>query len=132
MSSQTTSNLISGTFTQKKSALLFVSTCRLGKIPANNAVEEGMAGQYDFVHVFVYNQNDLSRLAPEAIRALKHDGLLWISYPKISSKMKSDLNRDKGWGPVTEAGMAGIAQIAIDEVWSALRFRPRELVRKTR
>ncbi|GAB4459307.1 MAG: hypothetical protein OHK0037_04430 [Elainellaceae cyanobacterium] len=38
--------------------------------------------------------------------------------------MKTDLTRDIGWDVVTKAGLKGVAQVAIDETWSALRFRP--------
>ena len=45
---------------------------------------------------------------------------LWIAYPKAN---RSDINRDSLWPILTEFGMRPISQVAIDEVWSALRFR---------
>ncbi len=58
--------------------------------------------------------------------------MLWISYPERRSKVLTDLTRDVGWQSVTDAGFEGVAQVAIDETWSATRFRPAELVRSRR
>ncbi|RYD57423.1 MAG: hypothetical protein EOP56_08945 [Sphingobacteriales bacterium] len=52
------------------------------------------------------------------------DALLWLAYPKKSGKIKSDMTRDAGWDVVFAAGYEPVMQIAIDEDWSALRFRP--------
>jgi hypothetical protein len=56
------------------------------------------------------HRDDLSR--PEA---------LWIAYPKGG---RADINRDSLWPIAAEYGLRPITQIALDEVWSALRFRP--------
>ncbi|WP_188197639.1 hypothetical protein [Nonomuraea sp. SYSU D8015] len=48
-------------------------------------------------------------------------GVLWVAYPKGN---KSDINRDMLWPIVGEYGLRPISQVAVDEVWSALRFRP--------
>ncbi len=60
------------------------------------------------------------------MRALKSGGILWISYPKRSAKLPTDLTRDEGWDVITQAGFRGVRQVSIDEVWSAVRFRPLE------
>ena len=46
---------------------------------------------------------------------------LWVAYPKAN---RTDINRDTLWPILAEYGLRPIAQVAIDEVWSALRFRP--------
>ena len=52
------------------------------------------------------------------------DVILWLAYPKKSSKKyRSEINRDSGWITLGDAGFEGVRQIAIDEDWSALRFR---------
>ena len=85
-------------------------------------------GTFDFVHLFVKNVAELESLGPTAINAVKHDGLLWISYPKRSSKVKTDITRDVGWDILAQAGLRAVTQVSIDDVWSALRFRPIERV----
>jgi len=79
---------------------------------------------YDLVQLFVRNVADLNTHAGAAISAVKPNGLLWISYPKKSGKIKTDISRDVGWDAVRKAGWDGVTLIAIDETWSALRLRP--------
>jgi hypothetical protein len=81
-------------------------------------------GSYDYVQMFAAGVADVERLAPLALRAVKPDGLLWLCYPKGTSKIKTDLNRDRGWTVVRETGWEGVALVSIDETWSAMRFRP--------
>lgn len=55
------------------------------------------ATKLDMVYLFVKSIADVQQHAPQAIKAVKYDGLLWIAYPKQSSGIKTDINRDKGW-----------------------------------
>jgi len=50
-------------------------------------------------------------------------GKLWIAYPKTTSKIASDLNRDCSWYSLTSNGFEGVEQVALDHVWSALWFK---------
>jgi len=102
----------------------------LGELPSDVELEETAAGEglYEFVHVFVRDAAEMRDWAPQAIRAVKRDGLLWISYPKKSGSIKTDINRDHGWEVVYDLGYDGVAQVAIDATWSALRFRPLDLI----
>ena len=47
--------------------------------------------------------------------------VFWVAYPKAN---KADINRDTLWPILAEYGMRPIGQVAVDQVWSALRFRP--------
>jgi hypothetical protein len=77
-----------------------------------------------FVIAFVQTQEQINSLVPGIDMALIQDGLFWLSYPKGSSKrFKCDFNRDKGWDILGKLGYEGVRQVAIDEDWSALRFR---------
>jgi hypothetical protein len=62
-------------------------------------------------------------LAKVGAERLARPEVLWIAYPKGN---RSDINRDSVWPIVAELGMRPIGQVAVDEVWSALRFRPLE------
>jgi len=73
----------------------------------------------DVVHVFARTLVELAEHGAEATAAVKPGGLVWISYPKNgASELKRDMLRDaiNGWQPVS--------QVAIDDTWSAMRFRP--------
>lgn len=105
---------------------------QLGPLPEGAELAHEAKGTFDFVQVFVKNIDEMNRFAPKAIRAVKPDGLLWISYPKRSSKLKTDLSRDQGWDVITKAGLDGVTLVSIDPVWSAMRLRRAELVGKPR
>lgn len=102
----------------------------LGQLPEGAQLVEKPDGAFDFVQLFVKNAEELARFAPLVIGAVKQDGILWVSYPKQTSRLKTDITRDRGWGPVCKAGLEPVSQVAINEVWSALRFKPSELVGK--
>lgn len=90
------------------------------------------AQAYDFVQLFVHNVNEVQSLAPQAIEAVVPEGMLWINYPKGSGKIKTDINRDAGWQTVTDLDFEGVSLVSIDETWSAMRFRPKTLVKAPR
>jgi len=73
----------------------------------------------DVVHAFAGNLQDLAEHGPVAVASVLPGGLVWVSYPKGDGcDIKPDQLRDAihGWRPDTE--------VAIDDVWSAMRFRP--------
>ena len=77
----------------------------------------------DVVVAFVRNKTELATVAVPAIEAARRDKLAWIAYPK-AGKLGTDLNRDLLSATLAGEGVQPVRQIAIDEVWSALRFRP--------
>lgn len=96
--------------------------------PAGTTIVPRARGTCDFVQVFATSQSELETLAPRVLKILKPDGLLWLTYPKSSSRLATDLSRDRGWGALDRAGLRPVSQIAVDKTWSALRFRPKERV----
>ncbi len=84
-----------------------------------------------FVIAFVTKQNEVDKLAETIARKLAPDGILWFAYPKGSSKRyKCEFNRDTGWQKLGDLGFEGVRMVAIDEDWSALRFRKAEAIKK--
>ena len=67
----------------------------LAPLPAGVEVSQELKGSFDWVQVFVRNKAELDKIAPRAIRALKPESILWISFPKGSSKIQTDLTRDR-------------------------------------
>ena len=62
--------------------------------------------------------------------AAQADRLVWIAYPKGGGGIKTDLNRDRLWQALAPSGWRPVRQVALDETWSAMRFRPAEQVGK--
>jgi hypothetical protein len=77
----------------------------------------------DVVVAFVRSKAELATIAAPAIDAARRDKLAWIAYPK-AGKLGTDLNRDLLSAALAGEGVQPVRQVAIDEVWSALRFRP--------
>lgn len=83
-----------------------------------------------FLLAFARDQAALAERSAEAIPLYQRGAWLWFAYPKRTGRLKSDLTRDHGWAPVGAAGLLGVTQVALDETWSALRFRFRDEIRK--
>ena len=105
----------------------FIET--LGELPADVEVAQKPEGEFDFVHLFVKNSQELGEMRASATEAVKYDGMLWISYPKRSSRVETDLTRDVLWRLMEETGLRPVFQVSVDKVWSAMRLRPAEKVR---
>jgi hypothetical protein len=102
----------------------------LGELEEGVELSDNLNGEYDLVQVFLNSRADLEQMGLAAIAAVKHNGTLWFAYPKKSSKVKTDINRDSGWEMVTAAGWGGVRQISIDDTWSALQFKPEGQVKR--
>ena len=84
----------------------------------------GSAKEADFVLAFVTTKTEVDTFAKQIIPLVKGDGIVWFAYPKGSSKKYTcEFNRDTGWAVLGQLGFEGVRMIAIDEDWSALRFR---------
>lgn len=83
-------------------------------------------GKDDFVHLFVSSKTELSDRFADASDAVRDGGLLWLSYPKSTGKQKYDLNRDSLWDLVLPHGWHPVAQVSLDEKWSAIRLKCNE------
>lgn len=80
----------------------------------------------DFALVFAVNVNQLCGIMNEVLPALHKDSKLWVAYPKTTSKIVSDLNRDCSWDVLCNSGYEGVRQVTLDHVWTAMRFQKTE------
>ena len=88
------------------------------------------ASQVDFSLSFVTKTKEVEALARTIGRKASGDAIVWLAYPKKSSKKYTcELNRDSGWPAMGEAGFEPVRMVAIDEDWSALRFRRAEFIK---
>ena len=84
----------------------------------------------DFLQVFTQTLPELEAIMDPTLRWIRYDGIFWISYPKVSSKVPTDLNRDTLWVAMKNMRFRPVTQVSFDEIWSAVRFRPNEAVGK--
>lgn len=80
----------------------------------------------DWALIFAVNENQLNNILKDVLPALHEESKLWVAYPKSTSKITSDLNRDCSWSTLTGNGYEGVVQVALDHVWSALWWKKGE------
>jgi hypothetical protein len=114
---------------RKKLQLKDGQALRVLGAPEGVDLSEVAEGEPVGVLAFVSSSADLRKHAKKiAGAAADASGLAWAAYPKKSSGIESDLTRDEGWAALFDTGVRPVRQIAIDDTWSALRFRRQEHV----
>ena len=77
-----------------------------------------------FALVFATKQTEVDTLSKALAGKADGDAILWFAYPKgTSKKYTCEFNRDSGWNTIRRLGFDSVRQVAIDDDWSALRFR---------
>jgi len=96
----------------------------LGEFAHDSEISQMLRGTFDWIQIFVRNKAELDKLVPKAAKALGPDSILWISFPKGSSKIQTDLTRDKGWENLQALNLKWTNLISVNETWSAFSLRP--------
>ncbi len=101
----------------------------LAPLPDRVDVSQNLEGANEFVQFFATKKSDITKSAKKLLQSAVPGALVWITYPKKTSGVESDLSREAVWAAMESTGWRPVSQIAIDEVWSALRFRPNQDVK---
>lgn len=99
---------------------------QLAALPEGVVVERSLAGRSGvaFALAFATTRAQVDAFADAVATATEGDAVVWIAYPKkTSQRYTCEFNRDTGWDTMGDAGFEPVRQVAIDEDWSALRFR---------
>ena len=107
-----------------KAAVLNAPDGYLKELKHDPDISTKLDGKFDWIQIFAKNKKELDSLAPKAAAALKPDSILWLSFPKGSSKLQTDLTRDKGWEILQGMDLKFITLISVNENWSAFALRP--------
>ena len=92
--------------------------------------DETRITEVDFAICFVTTRVEIDACAEAIMPGFKGDAILWFCYPKGSSKRyKCEFNRDTGWEGLGKYSLEPVRQVAIDEDWSAIRFRRVEYIK---
>ena len=105
-------------------------TTLLGDVEFETQVLEKEKAAYDYVHLFAATQEELEALVQKVAPNAQYDGYFWISYPKGTGSIKSDIKRGTVWTAMDLVRLRPVTQVAIDDTWSALRGRPHDKVGK--
>jgi hypothetical protein len=100
----------------------------LGKVTVRRALAD--ARQVAFSLAFMTTQKEVDAFAKAVARKATGDAIVWFAYPKGTSKNYTcEFNRDNGWAAMGKAGFEPVRMVAIDEDWTALRFRRAEFIK---
>jgi hypothetical protein len=91
-------------------------------LPAGVKISQ-LAKSFDQVHWFVKTKANMEKGTKKVLAMVKGEVICWIYYPKGSSGMQTDLNRDKGWEELLKHDMQWINLISFNETWSAFGMR---------
>jgi len=97
----------------------------LEPLPEGVAASFSTGGEFDGVQLFVKNSSELMDSLKTIMPILKPDTVFWVTYPKKSSGIPSDLEMMSSWDELDRYGYNGVAAAAINDIWTALRFRPK-------
>lgn len=96
----------------------------LAPLPPGVQLTSALQGQLDWIQVFVENKAALEAVLPPLVSALKPAGMAWICFPKGSSKIQTDLTRDKGWEALQGVDLKWINLVSVNDTWSGFSLRP--------
>ncbi len=96
---------------------------KLGAIPQGVSIIRESSLPVEVIQVFVADRAALEQQLPRLKQLMSPKGMLWVTYTKGSSKIKTDINRDTIHAYAQSIGLQGVAMISIDEDWSALRLK---------
>ena len=94
----------------------------LGPLPDGVILVRQLRGQFDFIQFFTDRRVDLERRFPALKKALKMDGMLWVSWPKKASGVSTDVTEDVVRDIALGNGLVDVKVAAVDEVWSGLKL----------
>ena len=81
-------------------------------------------GTYEFIQFFATRMAEIEKSVPGLLQRAAPGAVFWITYPKKTAGIDSDLSRDILAAAMTDKGWRPVSIVALDDVWSALRFRP--------
>lgn len=93
----------------------------IGDLP-DNVTFPDIANGFDFAHVFVRTVSELDIELDNALQAIKPDGMIWISWYKKASKIKTDVTEDIIRSKALARGLVDVKVCAVDENWSGLKL----------
>jgi hypothetical protein len=94
----------------------------LGRLPNRVTIRARLAGRVHMVHAFVRNRAGLEASFDRWKAAIPADGSLWISWPKQSAGVPTDLTEDVIRSVALAHGLVDVKVCAVDETWSGLKL----------
>lgn len=94
----------------------------IAPIPQGVTVSSHLADDVDIIHYFAQSRAGLAGDIEELIPRIKQNGMIWVSWPKKSSRMGTDLTGDGIREITLPLGLVDVKVVAVDETWSGLKL----------
>jgi hypothetical protein len=101
----------------------------LEPLPEGVQLVRQLSENTDLVHVFCKERATLAKALPAARKQMRADAVLWVSWPKKTSRVASDVTEDVVRELALPLGLVDVKVCAIDEVWSGLKLVVRKALR---
>ena len=101
----------------------------IGDLPKNATIGKRLGGKFDAIHFFTKKASELRATLPKLQESIQQDGMIWISWPKKSSKVKTDVTEGTIREVCLPIGLVDIKVCAVDETWSGLKLVIRKELR---
>jgi len=95
----------------------------LGMLPKGVTIRKGAGEKADVIQTFVTSKKELEANLPRLKGSVTPKGIIWVTYPKGTGKIKSDINRDSIREYAATIGLEAVAIFSVDDDWSALRLK---------
>ena len=107
-----------------KAAVINAPENYLKELKHDSEISQSLSGKFDWIQIFSKTIAEVDALAPKAAKALNPKSILWISFPKGTSKIQTDLTRDKGWESLQKLDLKWVNLVSVNDTWSAFALRP--------
>ncbi|MCO6457572.1 MAG: DUF3052 family protein [Pirellulaceae bacterium] len=94
----------------------------LGPLPEGIIISRSVRSKIHLWHLFTASFVELSRQLPIAMRQIESDGMIWVSWPKKSSGVPSEITEDTVRAVALPLGLVDVKVCAIDDTWSGLKL----------
>lgn len=91
-------------------------------MPPDVDIQHNLNSKLDFIHYFVKEEKELSEVILKLKDSIQQNGMIWISWPKQSSKVPTDITEDVIRAIALSNGLVDVKVCAVDNVWSALKL----------
>lgn len=98
-------------------------------LPPGVSIGPSVTRSTDLIHVFVVDRSSLEKELTSLRRAIKPDGVIWVSWPKKSAKVSTDLTEDTIREICLPLGLVDVKVCAVNEIWSGLKLVIRKELR---
>jgi len=99
-------------------------------VPEGVKVLKRTVKDLDIIHFFSRDRGEITKFLPEYMQRIRQDGMIWLSWPKKSSKVPTDITEDVIREVALPLGLVDVKVCAVDEVWSGLKLVIRKELRR--